>query len=149
MRKTSKRAVALGAALTLALGGGVAYAYWSTSGSGTGSASTGTNVPVTVTQNTVVTGLYPGGPAVPVDFTVNNPASFAQSVNAVAVTVTGVAGCAATNFTVTPPTISNTVIAAGGSQLFAGSGLSVKLDETGVPQDGCKSVSVQLNYTVS
>ena len=148
MRFHNKRTVAVAAALTLALGGGVAYAYWTTSGSGDGDAVTGTDTGVTVTQDTTVTGLYPGGPAVPLDFTITNPGPSAQFVTNVVLSVVGVPGCAAGNFAVAQPTITPANLAVGGTPYVA-SGASVRMIDTGVNQDTCKNVTVTVHYAVS
>jgi len=148
MRFHTKRTVAVAAVLTVALGGGVAFAYWTTTGSGDGTAATATDTGVTVTQDTVVTGLFPGGPAVPLDFTIDNPGPSAQFVTNVVLSVVGVPGCAANNFAVVQPTITGANLPVGPTA-YVGSGASVKMVDTGVNQDLCKNVSVTVHYAVS
>ena len=78
---SSKKRFALIASTVAAVfvGGGIAVAYWTTTGSGTGTAATGNSSTVTV-SSTAITGLYPGGPAVPIVLNVNNPNASAQYI---------------------------------------------------------------------
>ena len=139
----------------LLLGGGVAFAYWTTTGTGTGTAGVGTDTHVTVTQNSTISGLVPGGPAVDVDFQVDNPGAGPETINGVsiAVTVTSSPGtCTPADFAVTQPNISGpVVIAGGGTATFAGAttGADVSMVNSGSNQNGCKNATLQLTYTVS
>jgi hypothetical protein len=150
-RKRRTVVIALVAAVLLA-GAGAAIAYWTTTGSGTGTATAGTGVPVTVTQDSTITGLFPGGPNVAIDFTINNPAPGPQFVTAVAIAVTGTSngGCTAADFQVTQPTITAANIPIGAtSYLGASTGAAIRMIDTGVNQNACKGVTVNLSYTVS
>lgn len=69
--RTRATAIAAGTAVTAATAG-VAFALWSATGSGTGSATTATARNLTVTASAADAGLYPGGPAGTVGFTVAN-----------------------------------------------------------------------------
>ena len=154
MRVTGKRRVALVAAATgvVLVGAGTAYAYWTTTGSGTGSASAGTSVPVTVAQDSTIAGLYPDGPDVPIDFTITNPSAGSQFISSVTIAVTGTssASCTAANFDVSQPTITAGNIAAGATSYSgATTGAAIHMIDTGVNQDACKSVTVNLSYSVS
>ena len=154
MRTTHKRRFAIVALATAAVfvGGGVAVAYWTTTGSGTGSVATGTSATVSVTQDSTITGLYPGGPAQDLDFTITNPNPGAQYISAVAVAVTGTsnAGCTSADFQVTQPTITAGNIAAGATAYTgASTGASIALKNTVLNQNPCKGVTVNLSYTVS
>ena len=77
--------IVIGSAAALAaggLGGGSAFAHYTSHGSGTGSTSIGSAHAITVTAVSspgANANLYPGGPAVAVNFTVNNPNSYAVS----------------------------------------------------------------------
>jgi hypothetical protein len=105
---------------------------------------------LTILPTTTPTGLYPGGPAQALEYTINNSAAFDQAVTTVTIAITGVTGgCAAGNFTLVQPTQSPGVILAGAtfSSTPAGSGASIKLDETNVNQDACKGAVVSLSYT--
>src|SRR5262249_56020869 len=67
-----KRLAALVVVATITLAG-VATAYWTQGGSGSGSANTGTTNNITVNQTSVITGLYPGGPAATLSGNFDNP----------------------------------------------------------------------------
>ena len=103
-----RRLVVTGAALALAIGAGsVAYAYFTTTGSGSASATGGSNTTLTITQTNTITGLTPGGPSLPVTYTISNPAANGdQSLGLVSATIASVTPvgantCAASNFAVT------------------------------------------------
>jgi len=153
MRITHKRRFAAVAATTAAVlvGGGIAVAYWTTTGTGTGTATTGNSSTVTVTPDNVPAGLYPGGPAQDIDFSISNSNASAQYITTVAVAVTGTsdANCDADNFTVTQPTMGVSVPSGGASYLGSATGATIAMDETGVNQDDCKDVTVNLSYTAS
>jgi hypothetical protein len=156
MSQTKKRLGVVASMLAvLLLGGGVAFAYWTTTGGGTGNASVGTDVHVTVAQ-TAVSGLVPGGPAVPLDFTVTNPGTGPETISGVNVVVAVSAhpngACSASDFVVTQPNIG------GASEIYAGdaaafdsvdTGAAISMTDTGSNQDGCKGATLQLTYTVS
>lgn len=63
--------IATGTALTAATAG-IAFALWSANGTGSGSATTATARNLTVTAAAADAGLYPGGPAGAIGFTVAN-----------------------------------------------------------------------------
>lgn len=145
-------------------GTGVAYAFWSTTGSGTGAAGVGTSTPVTVTQNGSPSGLVPGGAAQPIDFTVANTGSAPVQIRTVVIGFgTGFAtGCSAADFTLVQPSKPSTgtplAIAANGSLVFtstgttsttAPTGASIAMVNSATNQDGCKSSSVPLTFSVS
>lgn len=154
MRSNDKRRFMVIAIATAAVlvGGGVAVAYWTTTGTGTGSGTTGTGSPVTVTQNSTVTGLYPGGPSQAIDFTINNPSAGQQYVTSVAIAVTGTSnvGCTAADFQVTQPTITAGEIPSGGTA-YAGAttGAAIQMIDRATNQNACKGATVNLSYTVS
>jgi hypothetical protein len=154
MEKHSKKrrilpvAIALVAILAIS---GVAYAYWTSSGTGTGTATVGTSQALTVTQFGTVTGLVPD--SVPHDVTVRvlNPATFSQSLSAVAISVNATTlpgGCLAAWFTVTDPTIAAppVVLAAGASTDLVG---QIQMDESGTNQDACQGATIDLDFAVS
>lgn len=85
LRALLRFSASAGVALALGLAGGGAWAYFTSQGSGSGLTSTDSPTPIAVTaaaSPAADENLYPGGPAVAVHFTVNNP-------NAYAVTFTG------------------------------------------------------------
>jgi hypothetical protein len=146
----SKKSVAAATAALVLAGGGAAYAYWTTTGSGTGTATAGAVTAVTVNQTSSVTGLYPGGPAVALSGTFDNPNSgkvFIASVNA---TVTGTSnpGCTAADFEIGGSAPVGTEINPG-TGVGSWSGLTLRLVDSTANQDACKGVTVNLSYTAS
>ena len=152
-----KKKIALVASTVAAvlLGGGIAAAYWTTTGSGTGSANSATAAPtVTLTTVNPATGLYPGGPAQDVDFTITNPGVGSVHVSGVTFAVTGStpAGCGAGNFTLTQPTSFAAQEVAGGATVTidggpSGSKAAIAMDNLSSNQDACKNVTVNLSFT--
>lgn len=146
----SKKRFALIATTVAAVfvGGGIAVAYWTTTGSGTGTAATGDSSNVTITKTNAITGLYPGGPAQDIDLNINNSNASAQYVGVVTVTVddTTDAGCTDADFIVTNGTI-NANVPSGATNAYPGTGASIAMDETGVNQDDCKDVTVNLSFS--
>ena len=159
MRKIgSKKRFALIATTTAAvlIGSGVAVAYWTTTGSGTGTAATGTTSTVTVNQTgAAITGLYPGGPAVQVPFNIVNGNVSGQYIATVALSVTNTTiaavvqpGCTAADFTVTNGTIG-AVVPTGTTNYPTGVGATIKMLDTGVNQNACRGVTVNLAFAAS
>jgi hypothetical protein len=73
----------VGVTVVSALTAGIAYAVWTTTGSGSGAGAASVAQTLVVTPITPVgaaASLYPGGPAGPVYFTINNPNSFPVTV---------------------------------------------------------------------
>lgn len=138
------------AILVLVVGSGVAYAYWTSGGSNTGSAGVGTSQALTVTQSGTVTGLVPGGDAQPVTVHVVNPASFSQSLSAVAISVNEAAlpaGCQVAWFSVTQPVIGLPVLLLGlGSTDEVG---HIQMIDSGTNQDPCQGAALILDLKVS
>ena len=137
---------------------GVAYAFWTAGGAGTASAGAGTSVGFTVTQGTPLpASLVPGGTAQNVTVHVVNPATFSQSVTAVAITVTlavngtdvsGAPGCLASWFTFTAaPGPYPFAIGAGLNHDFVGT--IALTNDLAVNQNACKSATIPLTLTVS
>jgi len=156
MKFTRKSLVAGAVLVASVVLGATAYGFWTTSGTGTGSAVTGTTAGVTVTQAGTTTGLYPGGPAAPVNFNINNPGPGNQYVSTVTVAMTGVTGpnisatrpCTTAEFVLTQPAAINTDLPVG-STSFSPSGSTIALTNTAVNQDGCKSATVALSFTAA
>jgi hypothetical protein len=129
-----------------------AYAFWTLGGSGSGTAQTGTANDVTVNQTSTVSGLYPGGPAQGLSGNFDNPNANAVVVSNVAASVTGTsnAGCGAGNFAIGgSSTIGGGGVVPSGTGTGSWSGLTLQLLETGVNQDACKNVTVNIAYTAS
>jgi hypothetical protein len=155
----------LAVSTVIVVGGGIAFAYWSTTGSGTGTVGVGTNTAVVVTQDGSPGGLVPGGAAQPIDFTVTNPSATTPVQIRTVVIGFGsgfVAGCSAADFVLVQPSKPSVgtplALAAGASLSFTSVGSATATAPTGATiamvnsasnQDGCKSSSVPLSFTVS
>ena len=148
---TKKVAVVLGAGAIAVAGSGMAFAYWTTTASGVGTAGAGTNASdaaLVITESTTPSGLVPGGAAQPVKVTVNNIASYSQSVGSISATPTYPDACPAANWTVTPQTNTGATLAAHtvSSEITVA---TVALNDlgTGVNQNGCKTASVSFAFS--
>lgn len=147
---TGRYVVAASAAAGLVLLGGAAFAYWTSSGTGTGTAGAGTTSAVTIAQTGSINGLFPGGTAQPVNFTITNPGTSPVTLAAVAVSVTDTtdSGCTAADFTVTQPTdIAGSIAGSNGTK--SSSTATIAMKETGANQDACKGVTVHLAFAAS
>jgi len=145
------KVVAVAAALVVA--GGAAFAYWTAGGSGTGAADTGTSANVTIVQDTFpADALYPGGPAIALSGTFNNPNSGPVHVDQVTVAVdpTWSVGttlpCTADDFTLVQPTQTNADVLANDTSTWGGTA-SIRMKNTSANQDNCKNVLPPLVYT--
>lgn len=146
MRNLSKKSktIIAGAAIAGFASAGGAYAYWTNSGTGTGTAATGTNVGITVYQTSTVAGLYPGGPALDLVGDFKNTNAGNTYVTAVTATLgTLPSGCVAADFTIggTAPVNADVI---PGNHVGAWSGLTIKMNNTAVSQDGCKISTIPL-----
>jgi hypothetical protein len=151
MRKISKRAAVIAVSAVAAVGlAGTAFAFWTTPGDGNGSGTTGSVASITVNQTTTVSGLYPGGGAVSLAGSFDNPNTHPVHINNVTATVLGTnnGGCTAENFQ-----ISGVIPAAQdipvGNNKGTWTGGSIALLDTGVSQDACKDVTVSIKYSVN
>ena len=153
---------AMAAVFAVGVGAGGAYAYFTSHGSGTGSAATGSALGITATAAAspgANPNLYPGGPGVAVNFTVNNP-------NPYPVSFTGWSGATLSGVT---PVGSNTcttgdfqIAAASGS---FGSALNIPANTSSSPgvsgtangvvqlttsaQNGCQGATVTVTLTLT
>ena len=142
MRTHSKLTVVIAAGAAVVASTGVAYAYWTTQGSGTGEATAGTTATadaIILEQTTAIAGLYPGGPAADIVVKATNPADFHQVVGEVTVTPTYPAACPEENWTLTNGDDSYGDLAPNGEATDVVG--TIALNETGVNQDACKSVT--------
>jgi hypothetical protein len=133
---------------------GTAFAYWTQLGAGTGSAGTGTTVAVVVRQTSTITGLYPGGAAVPLAGNFDNPNTAAVTVGLVTGTVTTTslpATCLASWYAITGTGSPATQVLAGsGVGTGAWSGLNVALvNQPATNQDACKGATITITYAVA
>lgn len=151
-----KWAIGLAAATAaIGAGSGIAFAVWTVTGTGSGGGA------ATVAQSLVITEvtptgaaatLYPGGPAGPVFFNIQNPNPFA-------VTITGYqwgtptsgnpTACANANISIDAgaPTTANLSLAAG--QTLTGVQVNGVLDLSHNASNGCQGVSFAAPVTVS
>jgi hypothetical protein len=101
MRKFSKRTMIVAAASATALtAGGIAYAWYAAgvAGTGTGSATPAANTAANVTfAAAAITGLVPGGSAVPATVTVHNPNPYSVHITSHPVSVTSASGTGCTS----------------------------------------------------
>jgi hypothetical protein len=93
MRNISKKRLAVIAGGTAAVmaGAGIGYAYWTTTGSGSGSAGTG-NVSrnITMTASNSTDKLVPGGDAIDLTLTANNPNTYSANISGDSLSLTKV-----------------------------------------------------------
>lgn len=158
-RRRRRRALVATWALVVAGGTGVAYSYWTSDGTGTGTAATKTSqLAITVTQTSVVADLRPGGPAVTLEGTIDNPASNGDvHVDDLLVSIDSVVdglsapivGCDATDYTLSAASVTlNIDVAEGTSESWTGPTISFN-NKAGVNQDACKDATVNLAYSTS
>jgi hypothetical protein len=139
----------------LAVGAGVAVAAWSASGSGSGSGA------ATVAQSLVVSpvtpagagaSMYPGGPAGPVFFNIQNPNPYAVTITGVSwgsPTSTNTSSCASTNVSLdagAPTTVSISIPAASTASDVQINGV---LDLAHSAGNGCQAVAFDIPMTVT
>lgn len=160
-RFRSKKAVAVLVAGAIVLGGaGATLAYFTSTGSGTGNATVGTSTDWSVSVAAGTGGpLYPGAGTETIGYTVTNPGTGQQELNATSAALTSdVAGgvfdtntsayvdtCLASWFTVTNTTVSGDVAPAGSLS----SSLTVVLNDSGTDQDACQGIAPQVTVSAS
>lgn len=154
MRLKSKWFMGIAAATAaVALGGGIAFAVWTVQGSGTGSGAASVAQSLTITASTPTgsgASLYPGGPAGPVDFYVNNPNPFAVTITGITwgtPTSGSTSSCANSNISLdsnAPTTVSLNVAANAASGPFVVPGV---LDLAHSAGNGCQGVTFNIPVT--
>jgi hypothetical protein len=152
--KRIRRSIA-GAVVGLGISAAVALAVWTVSGSGAGQGAATVAQGLTITA-TLPTGanasLYPGGPAGPVQFTVNNPNPFAVVLSGLgwgAPISLNATACASSNISVdsnAPSTTSIVIPANSSSALTTVPGV---LDLSHAAPNGCQGVGFQVPVTVT
>jgi hypothetical protein len=133
----------------------IAYAFWTGIGTGTGEAKTGggNQQGLTVHQTTIVDGLTPGGAPVTISGNFDNPNANPVHVNNVTASLGAVpAGpdgtkppCTAADFDLSPSAAVNADIP-NGNGVGSWTGITIKLKETGLNQDNCKSATRPITY---
>jgi hypothetical protein len=159
MRKPTKKTTAITiAAVTVLAGGGAAFAYWTAGGSGTGTAATSTSTTgVTAVQTSTVTAMQPGDTAQTLAGNFTNPNSapvYVTSVTASISSVTKAGGapagaCDATDYTLATPVMTVGAEVAAGTAKGSWTGATIKFNNKGTNQDGCKGATVNLAYAVA
>lgn len=151
IRRGSRKTTVIASFLVLAVAG-AAFAYWTAGGTGTGTAPTGTTLALTANQTTVLTPMYPGDTAQTISGTFTNPNTGPTYVTSVTAAITGVSGgagaCSAADYTLASPVMavgSEVAVGTGGSW----TGATIKFNNTGANQDGCKGATVALGYTIA
>ncbi len=149
MRK-SRKTIVIGGTVAALVVGGAAFAYWSSTGTGTGSATSSAGAAnLAIAQTSIIANMYPGDSAQTISGTVTNngaESAYVNTVTASIASVTGGAGaCSAADYTLASPvmTIASDVAAAGVANF---SGATIKFNNTGSNQDGCKGATVNLAY---
>lgn len=151
-----KTVVATATAGLVVIGAGAAYAYWSTSGSSTGSATSATGTAnLAIAQTSTISNMYPGDTAQTISGTVTNNAANAAYVSKVTVSIkdvtpaVGAAGsCDASDYTLASPdmTVGKDLVS---GEIFTFTGATIKFNDKGTNQDGCKGAKVNLAYAAS
>lgn len=160
---TKKRTAVIAVVGSLALAAG-AYAYFTSTGTGSGSATVGTSTAWAITNNlTTGPALTPGGlTEQTMAYSVTNPSSGQQSLAKVTVSVANADGsawdgngtCSAADFSVNGAAAGATyddVEHAGNLAPGAvvNNTVTLKMVDTGVSQDDCKTVTVPLYLSAS
>ncbi|MFZ0324399.1 MAG: hypothetical protein WAN48_09745 [Actinomycetes bacterium] len=166
MRSNRRRFTLVASTMAAVLvGGGIAAAYWTTTGNGSSPGSVGAGTAtLTVTQDSTVSGLVPGGPAKPLDFTVSNPTSGPLQISNVGITVAVTSSpgtCTSSDFTITQPSKPSggtpLQVPAAGSLSFTsagggatgGTGADIAMVNSSSDHNGCKGAVLSVTYNVS
>ncbi len=137
------------------LGSGIAFAAWSASGTGSGAGAATTPQSLVITPVTPAganASIYPGGPAGPVFFNIQNPNPYAVTITGLswgAAESTDVSTCASTNVSIdagAPTTVSISVPAASTASNVEVNGV---IDLAHAAGNGCQGVAFTALVTVS
>ena len=154
MRKITKRSLAIGTAVVVAVGGaGAAFAAWSLNSTHGTSTAAGSASPLTV-SNLVIDGTLVPGTPVSVKFSAHNPNSFPVKVSAITFSDvrTSTDACSPSNLITNPSATLPTNLtfakagAGGDSQdINYVNVLQLKTD----PQDGCQKATFAFNVNLA
>lgn len=151
IRRRSRKTTVIASFLVLAIAG-AAFAYWTAGGTGTGTAPTGDTEALTANQITVLNPMYPGDTAQTISGDFDNPNNGPAYVTSVTAAITGVAdgdgACSAADYTLANATMLVGAQVAAGDGVGAWTGATIKFNNTGANQDGCKNAVVTLTYTI-
>ena len=151
-----KKAAVMAGVAAVAGGGIVAVAYFTTTGSGSGTGSVGTSAAVTVHQfniaysNSLTDNVLLPGTSATVTFTVDNPSSGHQYVNAISLAswTSDKTGCDSLDHPtwITMPDVSVAHdYAPGNGQTVTPTG-TITFNDLAVDQSVCKSASLTFSY---
>jgi hypothetical protein len=143
----SKKGVALLATLAVAVLAAVgAYAYYTSSGTGTGSATGGAAYAANSVQlsSDAISGLYPGGDAVPVTVHVHNPNPGAAYVDQITGSVADNGGCMGSWFTVAPIDYGQDVAKESDGP---NTSTTVTFNDNSGDQDACQNASLTITWS--
>jgi hypothetical protein len=160
MRKNQKITAVVGGTAAAVLVGGVAFAYWTTSGSGSGEGATTAGVSDDLSfSQAAITEMYPGDSEQPLTVTVTNDSGESAYVASVkAYITTDKAGCTGADFLLGGSAAPSTAATAASlvwtaADLAAGADANatstIQFNNTGDPQDACKSAAVTIHYVAS
>ena len=139
----------------LAVGAGVAFATWSASGSGSGSGA------ATVAQSLVVTpvtpagagaSIYPGGPAGPVFFNIQNPNPYAVTITSLTWSTplsTNVSSCPSSNVSLDPGAPTTVSISVPANSTASNVQINGVIDLAHAAFNGCQGVAFVAPVTIS
>ncbi|RNM17303.1 hypothetical protein EFL26_00480 [Nocardioides pocheonensis] len=138
----------------------MAFAYWTTSGSGSGTGSTTAGVSNQLSFSTAtLNSMYPGDSSQPLTVTVTNDSGESAYVSTVkAYITTNKSGCTGADFLLNgsaAPSIADDAVALTwtGQDLAAGTDDdatgTIQFNNTGSPQNACKSADVTIHYVAS
>jgi len=151
MRKFSNKKIAAVAVAAVAMTGtGVAYAYWTTTGAGDGEAVAGEDAStdaIQLSQVGTITGLYPtanGSNKANIVVKAVNPASFAQKVGEVTVSLNYPTGCGAANWSLVNADDAFGQLAPGAENTLTVG--TIELVETNSNQDTCKEAVLDFDF---
>jgi hypothetical protein len=153
----TRRGLLAGVVIALAIAG-TAIAYWTAGGSGTGSASAaGAQTPLTANQTTTLSAMYPGDSPQTISGNFDNPNSGPIQVSTVTVSISSVtkaAGapvgtCDATDFTLANAAMAVNAEIAPGNAKGSFTGATIRFNDKGTSQDGCKGATVNLAYAIA
>jgi hypothetical protein len=152
-----KHFVALAALVGVLVIGGLAVAYWTQGGTGSGAASTGTTSAITVNQTSTASGMYPGGPAIALSGTFDNPNPGAVHISSVTAVVHAFSSqlldgskpaCTQADYAI-GGLGTGAIVVPSGAGVGSWSGLTVRMLDGAGNQDNCKGVSITIDYTAN
>lgn len=158
MRKITKsKKLIAGAVAAAAVSGGVAYAYWTSGGAGSASGTTDAELSaLVVNQTNTLSAMFPGDSAQTLSGNFDNPNDGPVFVGTVTASIASVLSngepapaCSAADFTLAGAAMTVAAEVPPGTAKGSWSGATIKFNNTGTNQDGCKDVTVNLAYAIS